>query len=111
MKSLRNSVQLIGNLGKDPEVKIYGDRKRATFTLATNESYKNDKGEKVQNTQWHNIVIWGSLAGVAQKYLRKGQEVCLEGKLIQRSYEAGGQKKFITEITVNDLLLLGKTSE
>lgn len=111
MKSLRNSVQLIGNLGKDPEVKIYGDRKRATFTLATNESYKNDKGEKVQNTQWHNIVIWGSLAGVAQKYLRKGQEVCLEGKLIQRSYESGGQKKFITEITVNDLLLLGKTSE
>jgi single-strand DNA-binding protein len=111
MKSLRNSVQLIGNLGKDPEVKIYGDRKRATFTLATNESYKNDKGEKVQNTQWHNIVIWGSLAGVAQKYLRKGQEVCLEGKLIQRSYDSGGQKKFITEITVNDLLLLGKSSE
>jgi single-strand DNA-binding protein len=111
MKSLRNSVQLIGNLGKDPEVKIYGDRKRATFTLATNESYKNDKGEKVQNTQWHNIVIWGSLAGIAQKYLRKGQEVCLEGKLIQRSYDSGGQKKFITEITVNDLLLLGKSSE
>ena len=73
MKSLRNSVQLIGNLGKDPEVKIYGDRKRATFTLATNESYKNDKGEKVQNTQWHNIVIWGSLAGVAQKYLKIGR--------------------------------------
>jgi single-strand DNA-binding protein len=111
MKSLRNSVQLIGNLGKDPEVKIYGDRKRATFTLATNESYKNDKGEKVQNTQWHNIVIWGSLASVAQKYLKKGQEICLEGKLIQRSYESGGQKKYITEITVNDLLMLGKTSE
>lgn len=107
MKSLRNSVQLIGNLGKDPEVKTFGEKKKVSFTLATSDSYKNQKGEKVQDTQWHNIVIWGSLASVAEKYLKKGQEVCVEGKLIHRSYEAGGEKKYITEITVNDLVMLG----
>lgn len=100
-------MQLIGNLGKDPEVKTFGEKKKASFTLATSDSYKNQKGEKVQDTQWHNIVIWGSLASVAEKYLKKGQEVCVEGKLIHRSYEAGGEKKYITEITVNDLVMLG----
>lgn len=107
MKSLRNSVQLIGNLGKDPEVKVFGEKKKASFTLATTDSYKNNKGEKVEDTQWHNIVIWGSLASVAEKYLHKGQEVCVEGKLIHRSYEASGEKKYITEISVNDLVMLG----
>ena len=109
MKSLRNSVQLIGRLGKDPEVKVYGDnKKKATFSIATSDSYKNAKGEKVEDTQWHNIVIWGSLAGIAEKYLRKGQEVCVEGKLVHRNYEtSAGEKRFITEINVNDLLMLG----
>lgn len=110
MKSLRNSIQLIGHLGKDPEVKIYGERKRASFTMATNDSYKNQKGEKVKETQWHNVVIWGTLAGIAEKYLRKGQEVCVEGKLIHRSYETGGEKRNITEVVVNDLVLLGSKS-
>lgn len=108
MKSLRNSVQLIGRLGKDPEVKTFGDKKKASFSIATSDSYKNAKGEKVEDTQWHNVVIWGKLAGVAEKYLRKGQEVAVEGKLVHREYETDkGEKRYITEITVNDLVLLG----
>lgn len=108
MKSLRNSVQLIGRLGKDPEVKTFGDKKKASFSIATSDSYKNAKGEKVEDTQWHNVVIWGKLAGVAEKYLKKGQEVAVEGKLVHREYETDkGEKRYITEITVNDLVLLG----
>ena len=100
-------MQLIGNLGKDPEVKTFGEKKKASFTLATTDTYKNQKGEKVSDTQWHNVVIWGSLATVAEEYLHKGQEVCIEGKLVHRSYEAAGEKKYITEISVNDLVMLG----
>ncbi len=108
MKSLRNSVQLIGRLGKDPEVKSFGEKKRATFSIATTEVYKNQKGEKVQDTQWHNVVIWGKLAGIAEKYLRKGAEVAVEGRLIHRMYEnQDGEKRYITEISVNDLVMLG----
>jgi len=109
MKSLRNSVQLIGRLGKDPEVKSFGsDKKMATFSIATSDSYKNAKGEKIEDTQWHNVVIWGSLVEVAEKYLKKGAEVCVEGKLIHRNYETDkGEKRFVTEINVNDLLMLG----
>ncbi|GIV36603.1 MAG: single-stranded DNA-binding protein [Cyclobacteriaceae bacterium] len=108
MKSLRNSVQLIGRLGKDPEVKVFGEKKRASFTIATTDVYKNQKGEKVQDTQWHNVVIWGRLAGIAEKYLRKGAEVAVEGRLIHRMYEtSGGEKRYITEINVNDLVMLG----
>lgn len=107
MKSLRNSVQLIGRLGKDPEVKSFNNSKKASFSIATTDSYKNQKGEKIEDTQWHNIVIWGKLAGVAEKYLKKGQEVAIEGKLIHRAYETNGEKKYITEINVNDLLMLG----
>ena len=108
MKSLRNSVQLIGHLGKDPEVKTFGDNQKAWFSMATTDSYKNQKGEKVDDTQWHNIVIWGKLADVASKYLKKGMEVCVEGKLVHRNYETDkGEKKYITEINVNDLLMLG----
>ena len=107
MKSLRNSVQLIGRLGKDPEVKSFSKSKKASFTLATTDNYKNQKGEKIEDTQWHNIVIWGKLAGVAEKYLKKGQEVAVEGKLIHRAYETNGEKRYITEINVNDLVMLG----
>lgn len=107
MKSMRNSVQLIGRLGKDPEVKTFGNSKKASFSIATTDSYKNQKGEKIEDTQWHNIIIWGKLAGVAEKYLKKGQEVAIEGKLIHRMYETGGEKRYITEINVNDLLMLG----
>lgn len=108
MKSLRNSVQLIGRLGKDPEVKTFGDKKKAAFSIATSDTYKNSKGEKVEDTQWHNLVIWGKLADVAGKYLKKGSEVAVEGKLIHRVYETDkGEKKFITEINVNDFVMLG----
>jgi single-strand DNA-binding protein len=111
MKSLRNSVQLIGRLGKDPEIRMFNDRKRATFSIATTDAYKNSKGEKTQDTQWHNIVVWGPLVSVVEKYIRKGEEVVVEGKLVHRSYEANGEKKYITEIAVNDLLMLGGKAE
>jgi single-strand DNA-binding protein len=108
MKSLRNSVQLIGRLGKDPEVKTFGEKKKASFSIATSDTYKNAKGEKVEDTQWHNVVIWGKLAGVAEKYLKKGQEVAVEGKLVHRNYETDkGEKRFYTEVSVNDLVMLG----
>ena len=74
---MRNSVQLIGRLGKDPEVKTFSNRKVAKFSIATTDSYKNQKGEKVEDTQWHNIVIWGKLAEVVEKYVTKGQEVAV----------------------------------
>lgn len=109
MKSLRNTVQLIGRLGKDPEVKEFNKSKKASFTIATTDVYKNQKGAKVEDTQWHNIVIWGQLAGIAEKYLKKGMEVCVEGKLVHRNYETDkGEKKYITEINVNDLVMFGK---
>lgn len=108
MKSLRNSVQLIGRLGKDPEVKVFDKSKKATFSIATTDSYKNQKGEKVDDTQWHNVVIWGTLADVVEKYLKKGMEVCVEGKLMHRNFETDkGEKRYVTEINVNDLLMLG----
>lgn len=108
MKSLKNSVNLIGRLGKDPEVKTFGDNQKASFSIATNDSYKNQKGEKVEDTQWHNVVIWGKLADEAGKFLKKGAEVAVEGKLVHRSYETEkGEKKYVTEINVNEFLLLG----
>jgi single-strand DNA-binding protein len=108
MKSVRNSVQLIGRLGKDPEVKTFGDKQKASFSVATSDSYKNAKGEKVEDTQWHNVIIWGKQAEVAGKYLKKGSEIALEGKLVHRVYETDkGEKRYITEINVNDFALLG----
>jgi single-strand DNA-binding protein len=101
-------VQLIGRLGKDPEVKEFGDKKKASFSIATSDSYKNQKGEKVEDTQWHNVVVWGKLADVVEKYLKKGQEVCVEGRLVHRDYETDkGEKRYITEINVNDLMMFG----
>ena len=109
MSNLKNSVQLIGRLGKDPEVRTFDSGKKQTsFTIATNETYKNQKGEKVEDTQWHNLVIWGKLADVAGQYLKKGSEVAVQGKLVYRSYEtAAGEKRHVTEINVNDLVMLG----
>lgn len=108
MSALRNKVQLIGNLGMDPEVKtLEGDKKLAKMSLATNESYKNAKGEKVTETQWHNLIAWGKTADIIEKYLKKGSEVAIEGKLINRTYtDKEGIKKYITEIQVNELLLM-----
>jgi single-strand DNA-binding protein len=108
MTNLRNSVKLIGHLGKDPEIRTFDSgKKMATFTIATTDSYKNQKGEKVKDTQWHNLVIWGKLADVAGQYLKKGKEVAIEGKLVHRSYEtSAGEKRYITEINVNEMLML-----
>jgi single-strand DNA-binding protein len=109
MKSMRNVVHLIGHLGKNPEVKVLTNgNKRATFSIATNDSYKNQKGEKVQETQWHNVVAWGKLADLVDQYLENGQEVVVEGRLIHRVYETqDGAKRFITEIVAHDFLMVG----
>ena len=109
MKSLRNSVQLIGRLGKDPEiVELKSGKKLAKFSLATNESYRNQKGEKIEETQWHNVVAWERKAEFANDYLKKGMEIALEGKLIHREYEnTEGEKKFFTEVNLNDVVMVG----
>jgi len=88
MKTLRNSVQLIGNLGMDPEVKeTTNGKKLAKLSLATTETYRNKQGEKVSETQWHNLVIWGGLADIAQNFLKKGKQIAVEGKLTNRNYD------------------------
>ncbi|HJV20834.1 MAG TPA: single-stranded DNA-binding protein [Sediminibacterium sp.] len=110
MNAMKNKVQLIGNLGQEPDVKTIGeDRKVAHLSVATNENYRNAKGEKVTETQWHNIVAWGKLAELAEKYLHKGTEVVIEGKLINRNYtDKQGVKRYVTEVQANELLILTK---
>ncbi|WP_179021808.1 single-stranded DNA-binding protein [Winogradskyella forsetii] len=109
MSTLRNKVQLIGNVGNEPEItNLESGKKIAKFSIATNESYKDSKGEKVTNTQWHNIVAWGKIAEIVEKYVGKGKEVALEGKLTSRSYETKeGEKRYVTEVVVDEILLLG----
>lgn len=112
MTMLNNHVQLIGRLGNDPVMKSFDSGKKlANMSLATNESYTNNKGEKVEETQWHNVVAWGKKAEIAENYLSKGTEVAIEGKLITRSYESDGVKKYITEIQVREILLLGSKAD
>lgn len=110
MSTLRNKVQLIGNLGNDPEiVNLESGKKLAKFSIATNESYKNNKGERVTDTQWHNVVAWGKTAEIIETYVTKGKEVAIEGKLTSRSYETKtGEKRYITEIVCDELLMLAK---
>lgn len=110
MSTLRNKVQLIGHVGNAPEImNLESGKKLAKFSIATNETYKNSKGEKVTDTQWHNIVAWGKLAGLVENYAAKGKEVGIEGKLTTRSYEdKEGVKRYITEIICSELLLMGK---
>ncbi|HSI68837.1 MAG TPA: single-stranded DNA-binding protein [Gillisia sp.] len=108
MSTLRNKVQLIGHVGNAPEiVNLESGKKLAKFSLATNDSYKNSKGEKITDTQWHNIVVWGKLADLVESYVPKGKEVGIEGKLTSRSYEdKEGVKRYVTEIVCNELLLM-----
>ena len=110
MNAIKNKVQLIGNVGNDPEIKTFdGGKKVANLTIATNDSYKNDKGEKVEQTEWHKVVAWGKTAEIIEKYVTKGIQIALEGKLTHRSYDdKNGEKRYITEVVVNDILLLGK---
>ncbi|MFC5283975.1 single-stranded DNA-binding protein [Pedobacter alpinus] len=110
MSNLRNSVRLIGFLGNAPEVKeLSKTKKLAKLSLATNDSYKNEKGEKVEETQWHNLVLWDKQADIALKYLDKGSEIAVEGKLVTKNYtDKDGVKRFYTEIIVNEFVMLGK---
>ena len=109
MYAMKNKVQLIGNLGQAPEVKTTETGKKlAQFSVATNESYHNSEGEKVTETQWHHVVAWGKLAEIVEKYLSKGKEVAIEGKLVNRNYtDKQGVKHYITEVVAIDLLMLG----
>ena len=110
MSNLRNSVRLTGFLGAEPEVKVIGEKKKlAKVRIATSDSYRNDKGERIEETQWHNLVMWDGIATTAESYLHKGSEVSVEGKLSNREYvDKDGVKKYYTEILVSELLLLGK---
>ncbi|WP_412559699.1 single-stranded DNA-binding protein [Winogradskyella sp. MIT101101] len=110
MNTLRNKVQLIGNLGKNPEIiNLESGKTLAKFSIATNESYKNAQGEKVTDTQWHNIVAWGKTAQIVEKFVTKGKEVAIEGKLTTRSWEdKDGMKRYMTEVVCSELLMLGK---
>ena len=113
MKSLRNKVNLIGRLGKNPEVRnLDGGKTMAKFSLATSETYKTENGEKRTETQWHNLVVWGGQAKVIEKYVRKGQEIAVEGKLTTKSFEdKAGVKRYMTEIVVSDFVMLGGKSQ
>ena len=109
MYALKNKVQLIGNLGNAPEVKnTENGKKLARFSMATNETYRGRTGEKITETTWHNVVAWGKVADIAEKFLTKGKEIAIEGTLINRSYtDKDGIKRYVTEIQVNELLLIG----
>jgi len=114
MTTMRNSVQLIGNAGNDPEVKTFGnDRKVARLNVATNEYYTNEKGERVKETQWHRVVAWGKIAERIEKNLKKGQEIALSGKLTTNNWEdKEGNKRQTVEVVINELILKGaKTTE
>ena len=110
MNAMKNRVQLIGRLGQDPEVRTLNSGKMvAQFSLATSETYKNNAGERVQDTQWHQVVAWGKLAEISQNLLIKGQEVVIEGKITYRNYEdKNGIKRYVTEIVATDIMLVGK---
>ena len=109
MNTLKNKVQLIGNLGQEPEiVNLDSGKKLAKFSIATNDYYYNKAGEKIADTQWHNIIAWGKTAEIIEKYVEKGQEVAIEGKLTSRSYDDNdGIKRYITEVVCSELLMLG----
>ena len=110
MTSLSNSVHLIGRLGQDPKsFEFDGGKMKTTFSMATSDFYKDQKGERVKETQWHNIVAWGKPAKIAADFLSKGKEIALEGKLTNRSWEdKEGNKKYITEVLANQILILDK---
>ena len=110
MSTLKNKVQLIGNVGNEPEItNLDSGKKVAKLSMATNTFYKNSNGEKQTETNWHNIVAWGKTAEIIEKYVTKGKEVAVEGKLTSRSYDdKDNVKRYITEVVVSEILLLGK---
>lgn len=107
-----NKVILIGRLGKDPEIRTFENgAKKASFTLATSETYKDREGNRVEQTEWHNITCWRNLADIAERYLLKGKLIYLEGKLRTRNWEDNGIKKYVTEIEANTFTMLGSKNE
>jgi len=110
MNTLRNKVQLIGNLGNDPEIiNLDSGKKLAKFSLATNEYYKDADGQKQTKTEWHNLVAWNKTAELIENFVTKGKEIAIEGKLTNRSWDdKEGHKRYTTEVVVNEVLLLGK---
>lgn len=108
MNALRNKVTLIGHLGNDPELTTFENGKKVVrFNIATNESYKNEEGKRIENTQWHTIIAWNNLAKIVSENLKKGEQIALEGKLKHRTFESkNGEKRFVTEIEMNDMLFL-----
>jgi single-strand DNA-binding protein len=113
MNNLNNNVRLIGRLGMNPEVKeLNSGKKLAKFSIATQDTYKDEDGKRVSDTQWHNLVVWGKQAEIAGKYLKKGSEVAVEGKLTSRSYtDKEGVKRYVTEIVISEFLMLGGKKE
>lgn len=112
MSTLRNKVQLIGHVGGTPEMTTLESGKQLVrFSIATNETYKNAQGEKQTNTDWHNLVAWGKTAEIIEKYVTKGKEIAIEGKLTSRSYDdKDGIKRYVTEIVISEVLMLGGNS-
>ncbi|WP_026896729.1 single-stranded DNA-binding protein [Daejeonella oryzae] len=110
MSTLKNSVRLMGFAGNNPEVKIVAENKKVVrLNIATNENYRNSSGEKIEQTQWHSLVFWGKQAEIAEKFIQKGKEISVEGKLTSHSYTAkDGQKKYVTEVLVNEIILLSE---
>jgi len=108
MKALNNRVQLIGHLGADPELKTFDNGSvMARLSLATSERATGKKGEKAIRTQWHQLIVWGKLAEICGRYLQKGREVAIEGRIAYRTFtDVEGNSRLITEITVNDLLMI-----
>ena len=109
MSTLKNKVQLIGNVGQEPTItNLESGKQVVPFSLATKEHYKDAKGEKQTNTNWHNVVAWGKTAEIIEKYVTKGKEIAIDGKLTTRSYEDNeGIKRYVTEVLVSEVLLLG----
>lgn len=109
MNNLKNSVRLVGRVGMEPEVANFETgKKKVRFSLATSDYYKDSNGNKVEDTQWHNIIAWGGLAANLEKYLKKGAQIAIEGKLVHRSYDdKNGQRRYITEIIANETMFLG----
>lgn len=110
MNAIKNKVQLIGHLGDAPQItREENERMKAELNVGTTENFKNAKGEKVTETQWHKVVAWGKLAEIAERYLAKGTEVAIEGRLVHRSYtDTKGILRYVTEIQANELLILTK---
>jgi single-strand DNA-binding protein len=109
MSTLKNKVQLIGNVGQEPTITtLESGKKVARLSLATNENYKNSNGEKQTDTNWHTAIAWGKTADIIEKYVTKGKEIAIEGKLSSRSYDdKDGNKRYVTEVVINEILLMG----